>query len=128
MICRTDKPPNRRNNILFINAVNEVTREQAQSFLTEDHLQRIVDAYRSFEDIPGFARVATNYEVLERDGNLSIPLHVRKGEEGRAKGESLEQVLAEWQESSAALRGSTSELFKALGKGEDRGQSGEVAE
>lgn len=33
VICRTDKPEARKNKILFINAVNEVSRERAQSFL-----------------------------------------------------------------------------------------------
>lgn len=35
VICRMRKPKNRKNKILFINAVNEVTRERAQSFLTD---------------------------------------------------------------------------------------------
>ena len=117
VVCRNDKPVERRGKILFINAVNEVTRERAQSFLTDDHLQRIVDAYRAFEDVPGFAHVATTGEVLKRDGNLSIPLYVR-AENGSANGSedgaSLQQALAEWQESSQALRESMNDLFKTL--------------
>jgi type I restriction enzyme M protein len=46
VICRTAKPKARKGKILFINAVNEVTRERAQSFLTDDHIERIVKAYR----------------------------------------------------------------------------------
>jgi type I restriction enzyme M protein len=46
VICRTAKPKPRKGRILFINAVNEVTRERAQSFLTDDHIERIVRAYR----------------------------------------------------------------------------------
>ena len=117
VICRTDKPKERRGKVLFINAVNEVTRERAQSFLTGDHLQRIVDTYRAFEDVPGFAHVAATDEVLERDGKLSIPLYVR-AENGSANGSgdetSLQQALAEWQESSAALRESMNGLFEVL--------------
>ena len=48
VICRMNKPKERRNKVLFINAVNEVTRERAQSFLTDDHIQRIVTAYQAF--------------------------------------------------------------------------------
>ena len=48
----------RKGRILFINAVNEVTRERAQSFLTDDHIERIVKAYEKFKDEPGFTRVA----------------------------------------------------------------------
>ncbi len=54
VICRTAKPKARKNKILLINAVNEVTRERAQSFLTDDHIKRIVRAYEQFKDEPGF--------------------------------------------------------------------------
>ena len=119
VVCRTDKRQERRGKILFINAVNEVARERAQSFLTDDHLQRIVNAYHAFKDIPRFARVAAIDEVLERGGNLSIPLYVR-AENGSADGKgsgggaSLRQALAEWQRSSGALRESMRELFEVL--------------
>ena len=76
VICRTAKPKARRGKILFINAVNEVTRERAQSFLTDDHIERIVRAYERFKDEPGFTRVATLEEIRAKDGNLSIPLYV----------------------------------------------------
>ena len=49
VICRTAKPKARRGKILFINAVNEVTRERAQSFLTDDHIERIVAAYQAVQ-------------------------------------------------------------------------------
>ena len=70
------KPKARKGRILFINAVNEVTRERAQSFLTDDHIERIVAAYETFKDEPGFTRVATLEEIRHKDGNLSIPLYV----------------------------------------------------
>jgi len=57
--------------VLFINAVNEVTRERTQSCLTDDHTQRIVAAYQAFGDEDGFARVVGNDEVREKGSNLS---------------------------------------------------------
>jgi type I restriction enzyme M protein len=77
VICRTVKPADRRGRVLFINAINEVTRENAQSFLRSEHQGRIVAAYREFRSDPGFAAVVASNEILERDGNLSIPLYVR---------------------------------------------------
>jgi type I restriction enzyme M protein len=41
VICRTHKPTERQNKILFINAVDEVTRERAQSFLERSHIQKL---------------------------------------------------------------------------------------
>jgi type I restriction enzyme M protein len=71
VICRTAKPKERCNKILFINAVNEVTRERAQSFLTDDHIARIVQAYETFTDEPGFTRVVGLEEIRARDGNIN---------------------------------------------------------
>ncbi|RMH17675.1 MAG: SAM-dependent DNA methyltransferase, partial [Gammaproteobacteria bacterium] len=117
VICRMNKPRERRNKVLFINAVNEVTRERAQSFLTEDHIHRIVSAYRAFEDEDGFARVVSNDEIREKASNLSIPLYVRVDNgngNGTAETVSLKQAIANWQESSACLRSSMSNLFRTL--------------
>lgn len=120
VICRMSKPKARRNKVLFINAVNEVTRERAQSFLTDNHIGRIVGAYQAFADEGGFARVAGNDEIREKGGNLSIPLHVRANSgngNGRAEddGISLKQAIAKWQESSVALHKSMDSLFTTFG-------------
>jgi type I restriction enzyme M protein len=64
--------------VIFIDAVNEVTRERAQSFLKLEHLQRILTAYKTFTDVPGFAKVATLAEIGANAGNLSIPLYVKR--------------------------------------------------
>lgn len=78
VVCRTAKPKAREGRILLISAVDEVTRERAQSFLTDEHIERIVKAYERFADEPGFADVATREEVRASEGNLSIPLYVRR--------------------------------------------------
>ena len=118
VICRMNKPKKRQNRVLFINAVNEVTRERAQSFLTDRHIERILNAYRSFDDEDGFAKVVERETILERKSNLSIPLYLapRNGNSGNQEGEvvSLEQAIADWQESSQALHVSMTELFAML--------------
>ena len=130
VICRTTKPRERRNKILFINAVNEVTRERAQSFLTDEHISKIVNAYGGFEDSNGFARVADITEVREKGNNLSIPLYVRMNNGNHANGvsepissyrrASLNQAIADWQKSSQKLHESLNELFEIL-EGNDHG-------
>ena len=114
VICRTAKPKARKGRILFINAVGEVTRERAQSFLTDDHIERIVAAYRAFKDEPGFTRTATLAEIREKEGNLSIPLYVNGSSavmgvrdeaapytlNGKNGSDHLSEALAAWLESS----------------------------
>jgi type I restriction enzyme M protein len=77
VICRTLKPAARKGKVLFIDAVHDVERERAQSFLKPEHQSRILAAYQAFADDPGFAKVATIEEILEKNGNLSIPRYVR---------------------------------------------------
>ena len=126
VVCRMDKSRDggmRRGKILFINAVNEVTRERAQSFLTEEHLQRIVRAYQEFTDEPGFTRVVPIEEIRAKEGNLSIPLYV--GGETQAQTDAaiesattaLPDALAGWLTSSAAVRSSLDVLL-GVKKGE----------
>jgi type I restriction enzyme M protein len=77
VVCRTQKPKAHKRKILFIDAVHEVARERAQSFLKVDHQQRILAAYHAFADEPGFAAVADIEQVLANDGSLAILRYVR---------------------------------------------------
>ncbi len=117
IICRTRKPEERRGKILFINAVDEVTRERAQSFLTEANQAKILDAYRSFADKEDFSRVVSLDEIRAKDGNLNISLYVRKtvSNGNAAQGEnSLAEAIAGWEESSTNLRAAMNDLFTTL--------------
>ncbi|WP_259772453.1 SAM-dependent methyltransferase [Pseudoduganella plicata] len=78
VICNRKKPAARKGKVIFIDGVNEVTRERAQSLLKRKHQQRILTAYKTFEDVPGFAKVATLPEISGNAANLSIPLYVKR--------------------------------------------------
>lgn len=125
VVCRTAKPKTRKNRILLINAVDEVTRERVQSFLTDAHIERIVKAYERFTKEPGFARVATREEVRAKDGNLSIPLYVSAQEKiarepgAEYKVDALPAALEAWLESSRSVRRSLEALLNGAGKAED---------
>ena len=118
VVCRMSKPKARRGKVLMINAVDEVTRERAQSFLEDSHIEKIVGAYHAFADADGFAHVATLDEIRANAGSLSIPLYVRpvNGSTKAADGKTLKAALAEWQQSSLELRKSMEGLFATLGK------------
>jgi len=99
VMCRNRKPADRQGKILFIDAVEQVARERAQSFLKPEHQAGILGAYRAFVDEPGFAAVATIGEVLENDGNLSIPRYVRPVGNGPANndGDDLKTAWASFE-------------------------------
>jgi type I restriction enzyme M protein len=114
VVCRMNKPKARRGRILFINALNEVTRERSQSFLTDDHIGRVVDSYKQFEDNPGLARVVPLAEIHSNGGNLSIPMYVSSGEPAIRTSDAdnannFADSISSWIDSSLETR-------KALGK------------
>ena len=116
VVCRTNKPKARKGKILFINAVDEVTRERAQSFLTDDHIERIVKAYEQFKDESGFTRVATLEEIRAKEGNLSIPLYVTAKTTGNISqcattSSQLSATLDNWLKTSNNVRCSLVELM-----------------
>jgi type I restriction enzyme M protein len=78
VVCNRKKPSRRKNKVLFIDAVGEVTRERAQSYLKAEHQQRILGVFKAFADEPGFAKVATLRDITANGANLSIPLYVRR--------------------------------------------------
>jgi type I restriction enzyme M protein len=116
VVCRMDKPAARRGKILFINAIHEVTRERAFSFLEDEHIQKIVEAYHAFVDVDGFARVVAIDEVLHHDANLNIPLYVRPNNNNGDREKPLGEAIEEWQQSSDDLRRSMDDLFKMLNR------------
>lgn len=79
LICRTKKEKNRKGKILFIDAVNEVERASALSYLSEANIEKIFSTYKNFEEVDGFSKIATNDEILnEQNGNLTIGRYVSK--------------------------------------------------
>lgn len=115
VVCRTAKPKVRKGKVIFINAVDAVIRERAQSFLTNDHIKQIVEAYLQFNGEPGFAKVASLEEIRGNDASLSIPLYVKPGnpanlDSGRQTAPELMKALSLWLQSSADVRRSLDTL------------------
>ncbi|WP_245283725.1 class I SAM-dependent DNA methyltransferase [Bradyrhizobium sp. URHD0069] len=95
VICRSRKKSTRQGQILFIDAVAEIARERAQSFLRRDHQARILGAYQAFQEQPGFAAVATVSDVLAADGNLSIARYVKRPKAAATGGDGA-TLAATW--------------------------------
>ncbi len=119
VICRMNKPVNRRGKVLFINARDEVTRKNASSYLEETHIQKIADTYTLFEEIPGFSAISTTPQIEANNSKLSITLYVRGALEDSANMEHLEEVVFQWRESSDAATREYELLIDMMKGGED---------
>ncbi len=104
LICRMQKPANRRGKILFINAVDEVKRDKTISMLEEKHIDKIFKAYKDYKDIPGFAKMVKNEQILENGATLNISQYVSRLEaKEEAPKQTLEELLEEWERNRKQL-------------------------
>lgn len=118
LICRMNKRPDRRGQVLFINAINEVERKNAQSYLAEHHIKRIAAAYENYADDAGFAKVATIQDISENNFSLSIPLYVKTATGGvAADTRTVQECYDGWRAISEEMKASYSNLNTLLGEG-----------
>ena len=94
-ICRSNKPVERKNKIMFINAVKEVTRRNGESFLEEQHIQKIVDAYNGYVDVENFCSVVDIAQIEKNEYNLNVSLYAHINPVERQILD-IETAISEW--------------------------------
>jgi len=68
------KARNRKGKVIFINADRDFYAGRAQNYLRPEHIERIVSAFDAFEDVAGYASVASLVEIAANEYSL----HVRR--------------------------------------------------
>lgn len=123
IICRTNKRPERRGQVLFINAIDEVERKNAQSYLDDNHIRKIASTYDKYDNIPDFAKVATIKDIEDNNFSLSIPLFIKHSlQEGEVDERSMQEHYEDWRAISEVMKLSYTKLnsmFGEEGKGDE---------
>jgi len=116
LICNKGKKKDRQGKILFINAVNEVKRENAFSYLTDKHIKKIYQTFHSYNNIEGFAKVISIKDILLNNGNLAISLYTHTIENVRQTSTEipLSVLLEDWQNKSNLLRKDLRKIIEDL--------------
>lgn len=112
IICNTHKSQERKDKIFFINAKNDVTRKNGESFLEDKHIQKIASAYHNYSIIDGFSAVIEKNNVLEKDAKLSIAQYVKSVSNGDIS--SIEDCVIAWSDASTALNNEIEKLLNSL--------------
>lgn len=113
LITKTNKEVSKKGKVLIINAVKEVRQDKNIAFLEPQHIERIYQAYKAFQNQDGFCKVVGIDEVLSHNASLNMALYVSNVNSSETK-ISLDKALKNWTQSSAALKTSMAELFKVL--------------
>jgi type I restriction system adenine methylase HsdM len=113
IVLRKQKSPAQRGKILLIDAVNEVAREQAQSFLRETHQEKVLAAYRAFKDQPGFASVATIADVAEKNYSLAVSMYVA-AKETALSAIDVGDAVADWRIATDASTAAIGDILSML--------------
>lgn len=123
IICRAKKKNDRRGKVLFINALNEIVRRNAFSFLEDQHIRKISEAYKNYENLRYFSAVATIKDIAEKGYSLSIPLYVKSEKNHEVTDErSKQQIYESWSDYSSDMRQSYEILNAILNKEADKNE------
>lgn len=114
LVCRVNKDDKHKNKVIFIDAEQDVTRKNAQSFLADHQIEKILNAYNNFEDVDGFAKVVTNEEIKKSGSVLSISYYVEGIEEDYI---DIDESIQSWKESSALFNKEVSSLLDLINNG-----------
>lgn len=125
VICNTGKPIDRKGKILFINAKDEITRKNAQSYLEDCHIQRIADSYNNFATEDGFSAVATIEEISSEKNNYSLGIskYVTGAIDPPASKEELDLAITQWLGGSSSIHDAYKRLNEMISGGEQNGES-----
>ncbi|MEJ1379026.1 MAG: class I SAM-dependent DNA methyltransferase [Candidatus Sedimenticola sp. (ex Thyasira tokunagai)] len=114
MVFKQSKEAQKKGNVLFIDASDQIRVGRAQNFLEPQHVQQIYDWFHGYSDVENYVKVASFADLTENDFNLNIPLYVEKIIEDNLP--TVEEAMADlkvaWQESLKA-----EERFKTILKG-----------
>lgn len=113
IICSNIKAKEDKNKIIFINAKNDVTRKDAESYLEDSHIEKILNAYTSGNDIEDFKRTVDITEIEKNNYDLSLQKYVfiDKIDKGKM---TLEKAISEWKEASLAMEKEISNLKQQI--------------
>ncbi len=113
MVCNRNKSDGMKGKILFINAVNEVVRKNAESKLEPQHIEKISKAFFEKIDEEHFCKVVDNQTVLDNGSNMTISLYAMPKIE-REKVLALSDSINNWNQVSEQANNGLETLINLL--------------
>lgn len=113
LVCRSRKSSDLKNKIIFINAIKEVTRKNAESYLDDEHIKKIADAYVSGIDEDNFKCSVPLSEIVDNNFDLSVQKYVFLNESD-TEHIDIECAVEEWQKISSDVTKNLEQFIRLL--------------
>ncbi|WP_069660691.1 type I restriction-modification system subunit M [Arcticibacter eurypsychrophilus] len=113
LITNNNKAVSKKGKVLIINAVKELKQEKTISHLQQNHIIKIFDAYKNFQDADGFCKVVPIEEIINNRSSLNMALYVSNVDSQKVQ-LSIDEALSAFNKQSVDLKKSMSELFQIL--------------
>ncbi len=105
-----------RKDILFIDASKEFTPSKTQNLMTDEHIQKVLDTYRTRDELDKYSHRAAPEEITENEYNLNIPRYVDTFEpEEEIDVAALQKEINRLEGELVQVRGRMAEYLKELG-------------
>ena len=102
--------------MLFIDASKDFKKNKTRNELTDEHIEKIFQAFIARKDIEKYAHLASFDEIKENDYNLNIPRYVDTfEEEEEIVLDDCFKELAEIDQEELKLNAELNSYFKELG-------------
>ena len=106
------KPAERQGKVLFIDAAQEPKEGKARNVLDREHREKVVDAYRAFEDVELFANVADLEKIERNDFSLAINQYVRTTKPAEPR--SIQELIEDLREAEQRRAEAESKMDEVL--------------
>ncbi len=105
-----------KGEILLINASKEFAKGRPKNYLTDEHIAKIEEVYKNWQEVDGFSKIITIKEAARNDYNLSPSRYVAVGgkEEYLPIDEALVE-LAQVEEERKEIEGELIAIVQKLG-------------
>lgn len=108
LFLNNNKPTNKRNKVLLVDASKIYTAQRAQNVMTEEDIQKVYKLYTDNNDVMEYSKVVTIDELAGKDYSLSINNYIEKPQaevkDPQLVREEYFAALKEVQEAEAKLR------------------------
>lgn len=75
-ICRTNKEKKNKGRVQIIDAKREYKEDSNKSYLSRENIDKILEAYKNFQDIEGFSKIINLKAIEENKWNLAVSQYI----------------------------------------------------